>query len=80
MKSENYRLQHYNKHRHRKVLLSSRDPYSFFVSQASKGVWPFCVYMIPVQVFVPDRKSRPGTATGMNSFRYESYRYEILVM
>ena len=24
------------------------------------------------------KKSRPGTATGMNSFRYESYRYETL--
>ena len=40
--------------------------------------WPFRVYMIPERVFVPEQKSRPGTATGMNSFRYESYRYEIL--
>ena len=40
--------------------------------------WPFRVYMIPVQVFVPEQKSRPGTATGMNSFRYELYQYEIL--
>ena len=36
------------------------------------------VYMIPVRDFVPERKSRSGTATGMNSFRYESYRYDIL--
>ena len=34
--------------------------------------------MIPVRVFVPERKSRPGTATGMNSIRFESYRYKIL--
>ena len=43
-----------------------------------RNEWPIRVYMIPVRVFVPERESRPGTATGMNSFRYESYRYEIL--
>ena len=43
-----------------------------------RNEWPFHVFMILVQVFILEQKSRPGTATGMNSFRYESYRYEIL--
>ena len=40
--------------------------------------WSFRVYMIPLQDFVPDWNSRPGTRTGVNSHRGNSRRHYIL--
>ena len=33
--------------------------------------WSFRVYMIPFRDFVPERNSRPGTRTGVNSRQHE---------
>ena len=43
-----------------------------------RNVWLFRVYMIPLRVFVPERNSRPGTTTGVNSRRGDSRRHDIL--
>ena len=43
-----------------------------------RNVCLFCVYMIPLRVFVPERNSRPGTTTGVNSRRGDSRRHNIL--
>ena len=40
--------------------------------------WSFRIYMIPLQDFVPDWNSRPGTRTGVNSHRGNSHRHYIL--
>jgi len=37
--------------------------------------WSFCVYMIPLRVFVPEWNSRPGTTTGVNSRRGDLRRH-----
>ena len=43
-----------------------------------RNVCLFCFYMIPLRVFVPERNSRPGTTTGVNSRRGDSRRHNIL--
>ena len=40
--------------------------------------WSFRVYMIPLRDFVPERNSRPGARTGVNSRRGDSCRHNIL--
>ena len=40
--------------------------------------WSFRVYMIPLQNFVTEWNSRPGTTTGVNSRRGDSCRHGIL--
>ena len=43
-----------------------------------RNVWSFRVYMIPLRDFLPERNSRPGTTTGVNSRRGDSRRQDIL--
>ena len=40
--------------------------------------WTFCVYMIPLQDFVPEWNSCPGTRTGVNSCRGDTRQHDIL--
>ena len=42
-----------------------------------RNEWLFFVYMIPLRDFLPEWNSRPGTATGVNSRQYDSFRYDI---
>ena len=42
------------------------------------GSWSFWVYMIPLQDFLLEWNSRPGTRTGVNSRQGDSCRHDIL--
>ena len=45
-----------------------------------RNEWLFFVYMMLLRDFVPEWNSRLGTATGVNSRRYDSFWYDIFLV
>ena len=43
-----------------------------------RNMWSFCIYMIPLQDFVLEWNSRPGTRTRVNSHQGDARRHDIL--